>query len=117
MPCRSRRASIGSRPRATRCLSRRPSGASGGDGAGRVSRGVTGWLRGGDGAGVLATDGVAEDFRLVLALGFADLVAGRNGLIERVNPAHKASSSSLNCRRRLMVFVAVFALGRRRRIL
>jgi hypothetical protein len=109
MPCRSRRASIGSRPRATRCLSRRPSGASGGDGAGGVARVVTEWLLVCDGAGVLATDGIVEEFRLDLAAGFADF----NGLIARVNPAHNASSSSLNCRRRLMALVAVFASAQR----
>src|SRR5580692_592301 len=115
MPCRSRRASIGSRPRATRCLSRRPSGASGGDGRG-VSRGVTGWLRVCDGAGVLAAGGVVEGVSVVFAAGFD----GFNGLIARVNPAHNASSSSLNWRRRLMALLAVFASAqppRRQRIL
>jgi hypothetical protein len=60
---------------------------------------------------MLATDGVAEDFGIVLALGFADF----NGLIERANPAHKASSSSLNCRRRLMALAAVLASAQPRR--
>jgi hypothetical protein len=63
-----------------------------------------------DGAGVLAADGVAGDFRLFLVPGFA----GFNGLIERAKPAHKASSSSLNWRRRLMVLAAVFASARPR---
>jgi hypothetical protein len=57
---------------------------------------------------VLAAGGVAEDFSVDLAPGFADF----NGLIARVNPAHKASSSPLNCRRRLMALLAVFASAR-----
>jgi hypothetical protein len=64
-----------------------------------------GWLLVCDGAGALATDDGAEDFGLALATDFA----GFNGLIERVNPTHKASSSSLNCRRRVMALAAVLA--------
>ena len=96
MPCRSIRTSIALRPRATRCLSRRSNGASGGDltcGAGFCGTGFCG-------AAGRRARGAAS---LGSTIGFGIALAGRNGVIERAMPAHNVCSSSLRCRRRLIV--------------
>ena len=91
-PCKSRRASIGSRPRATRCLSRRPNGASGGVlPGGGVARGAA--APGGAGAGAGAGAGVGWS---PAAADLAEFSDRRSGVMERTKPVHSARSSSLN---------------------